>query len=294
MNTKRVSVVIANYNMGRYLPQAIDSVLAQTHRVHEINVVDDGSTDNTRDIVERYRNEPRVRWYFQENGGQAKAKNKGILESTGEYVGFCDADDLWAPDKLERQMPCFDLDPEVGVVHTNFILIKENGEFIGTPKRKYYDGWISGRLLVDNFVNGMASVIRKECFDKVGIFDETLPMGIDYDLWLRISAHYKFKFIDVKAYLYRQWEGQMSHRHSKRFECAVRIMNKFLDAHPGLVDDATVRESWAHTYVGRGRGLWAHTQDRQQAMEYYWKALRCKPLYLPAWASILRVWVGRS
>lgn len=290
---KRVSVVIANYNMGKYLSEAIDSVLAQTYPIHEINIVDDGSTDNTRDVVERYRGESRVRWHFQENGGQAKAKNKGIIESTGEFVGFCDADDLWAPDKLERQMPCFDLDPEIGVVHTNFVLIKENGELIGTPTRKYYDGWISGRLLVDNFVNGMASVIRKECFEKVGIFDETLPMGIDYDLWLRISTHYKFLFIDAKAYLYRQWEGQMSHRHTKRFECAVRIMNKFLQANPELVDDATVREAWAHTYVGRGRGLWAYEKDRREAMKHYLKALRCKPLYLPAWASILRILVGR-
>lgn len=290
---KRVSVVIANYNMGKYLPEAIDSVLAQTYPVHEINVVDDGSTDNTREVAERYRDESRVRWHFQENGGQARAKNKGVLESTGEFVGFCDADDMWAPDKLERQMPCFDLDSAIGVVHTNFVLIKENGDYIGTPKRDYHDGWISGQLLIDNFVNGMASVIRKDCFDKVGLFEETLPMGIDYDLWLRISAHYKFQFVDTKAYLYRQWEGQMSHRHTKRFECAVRIMNKFLETHPGLVDGATVREAWAHTYVGRGRGLWAYEKDRRGAMQHYLKALRCKPLYFPAWMSILRILAGR-
>jgi glycosyltransferase involved in cell wall biosynthesis len=294
MSQKRVSVVIANYNMGKYLPHAIDSVLAQTSPVYEINVVDDGSTDDTREVAQKYKDEKRVKWHFQENQGQAKAKNKGILESSGELIAFCDADDLWTHDKIEKQLPCFDANPAVGVVHTNFALMSEDGKVLHTPKRTYYDGWISGRLLVENFVNGMASIVRRECFSDVGLLDESLPMGVDYDLWLRISARYQFYFLDEVTYLYRQWPGQMSHRHTKRFECAVKIMNKFIDDHPGLVNEDTVQEAWAHTFVGRGVNLMHSEKDRLQALKYHFKALSCKIGYLPAWKEIAKILINRT
>jgi len=287
-NTKRVSVVVANYNMGRFVRQAVHSVLAQTYPVHEIIVVDDGSSDNSSEELQEFSGHPSVRVIFQRNGGQAKAKNRGILEATGDFIGFCDADDMWTPTKLERQLPVFDEDPLIGVVHTNFVRISVDGAVLGTPSRQYYDGWIAGRLLVDNFVNGMASVVRRECFNRVGVFDESLPMGIDYDLWLRISPHYMFRFIDERAYLYRQWEGQMSHRHQKRFECAVRIMTRFIQEHPDAVDSRTRREAWAHTFVSRGEALRDVELRRSMAYVYFLKALREKPDYLPAWKAILR------
>jgi len=289
MNRKKVSVVVASYNMGKYLALAIRSVLAQTYPVYEINVVDDGSTDDTREIMEQFRDEPRVRYHFQPNQGQAVAKNRGIKESCGDYIAFCDADDMWTPDKLEKQLPYFDQDKSIGVVHTNFILMAEDGKMLHTPARTYFSGWISGQLLIDNCVNGMASIVRRECFDTVGMFDESLPMGIDYDLWLRISAHYQFLFIDVVTYLYRQWEGQMSHRHTKRYECAVKIMNKFLDSHPKLIDDSTVREAWAHTYVGRGQNLVYIDKKKVQGLQLFLKALRQKPSYVPAWKEIVKL-----
>lgn len=289
---KRVSVVVANYNMGRYVVEAVESILAQTYPVHEVNVVDDGSTDNSRDVLRRYQDHPVVRVFLQPNGGQAKAKNKGIREATGEFIAFLDADDLWIPEKLERQLPYFDSDPELGVVHTNFVLIRPDGTPIGTPKRTYHDGWIADRLIIDNFVNGMASVVRRECFEKVGLFDESIPMGIDYDLWLRISPHYKFLFVDEKAYLYRQWEGQMSHRHGERYENAVRIMQRFIDSNPGLLSRSTIREAWAHTYVGRGWTLRQRESGRAEALRFFCRALVQKPTYVPAWKSIIRTCVG--
>lgn len=285
---KMVSVVIANYNMAKYLAEAVRSVQEQTYRVHEIHVVDDGSSDESREVMESFRGDPRISLHYQPNGGQAKAKNRGIAAATGEYVAFCDADDTWVATKLERQLPCFDQDPQIGVVHSNFVLTRPDGSEIGTPSRRYYDGWVSGRLLVDNFVNGMASVVRRECFDRVGLFDETLPMGIDYDLWLRISPYYKFHFIDDKSYRYRQWEGQMSRHHDRRFECGIKIMKRFIDSHPGLVDDETIREAWAHTFVGRGRTLLEVERKRAAAASHFFAALREKPDYIPAWKSLVK------
>lgn len=290
---EKVSVVIANYNMGRFLGEAVDSVLAQTYPVYEVHVVDDGSTDDTLDVMQRYRGESRVQFHRQRNQGQAVAKNRGILSSKGDYVAFCDADDMWTRDKLEKQIPRFGKDRDIGVVHTNFVLMREDGTLLHTPQREYYSGWISDRLLIDNCVNGMASVVRRECFERVGVFDESLSMGIDYDLWLRISAHYRIEFLDEVTYLYRQWPGQMSRRHTERYECAVRIMRKFLENHPAAVSAGAVREAWAHTYVGRGRNLWAFDQAPWQALRYYLKALGQRPEYWPAWKEILRLILRR-
>jgi glycosyltransferase involved in cell wall biosynthesis len=286
---KQVSVVCACYNMGKYLPEAIRSVLDQRHENIELLIVDDGSIDDTRAAVKPFLADDRVRYFHQSNRGQAKAKNKGLRESSGDFIAFIDADDLWTPDKLEKQLPCFDRSPAIGVVYTNVTRMDEHGVIIPTPKMNYYSGRISGRLLVDNFVTGMASMIKRECLDRVGLFDESFPMGIDYDLWLRISAHYEFYYLDEITYLYRQWPGQMSHNYRKRMDCAIRIMNKFLSQYPGLVDQGTVSEAWAHTYTTSANGIGLVEKKVPEALKEYAKALRWKASYLPAWKGLARL-----
>lgn len=286
---KFVSVVIASYNMGKYLPTAVQSVLNQTYPNLEINVVDDGSTDNTQEVMRQFSENPRVRYYRQMNGGQAKAKNKGVTEAKGNFIAFLDADDLWTPEKLEKQLPLFDASKRIGVVYTSFQCVDEKGTPLPTPKRPHYTGRISSRLLIENFVTGMSSIVKKECFDAVGLFDESLPMGIDYDLWLRISTKYEFEFLDEATYLYRQWPGQMSHNHDIRYECALKIMNRFLNENPGLLDPKTVNEAWAHTYVSRGNSLKAFNKNKIEALKYYLSALRCSPAYFPAWKEIVKL-----
>ena len=288
-----VSVVIATYNMGRFLGQAIDSVLGQTCPPHEIHVVDDGSTDGTPRVMERFAEVPNLRYHRQPNAGQAAAKNRGIRASTGAFVAFVDADDLWTRNKLEIQLAAFREHPEVGVVHTNFAYMDEEGRLLESPKRRYYDGWIAGRLLVDNFVNGMSSVVRRQCLDDVGLFDESLPMGIDYDLWLRISAKYPFLFVDEVTYLYRQWAGQMSHNYRKRLECAITIMERFIRQNPGLVDARTIHEAWAHTLVSRGRCLAYYERNKWGALVAFARALTHRPSYLLAWKAIARLALRR-
>ena len=290
---KLVSVIIACYNMGHFLPLAIQSVLDQSYQDFEILVVDDGSTDNTCEAMKQFEGNPKIRFFHQTNQGQASAKNKGIREARGNFIAFLDADDLWTPNKLEIQLPCFDISRSVGVVYTNVARIDENGTIIQTPKMGFYSGKISGRLLVDNFVTGMASIVRRECFDTVGLFDETYPMGIDYDLWLRISAHYEFFYLDKVTYLYRQWSGQMSHNYKKRLECAIKIMNKFLERHPDLVDKATVNEAWGHTYVAKGSCIARFEKNKIGAFREYIRALQYTPTYIPAWKGIAKLLIRR-
>lgn len=284
-----VSVVIATYNMGKYLPFAVRSVLEQTYTHLEIHVVDDGSTDNTSEEIKQFTNDPRVHYHYQTNKGQASAKNKGIQESKGDFIAFLDADDMWMPQKLEKQLPLFGASKNVGVVYSNFRYINENGEMLTTPKLNCYRGKITGRLLVENFVPFNTTIVRRECFDEIGTFDESLSMGIDYDLWLRMSTKYEFDYIEEPTIYYRIWPGQMSKNYAKRYECAVKIMNKFLEQNPDIVNKKTIDEAWAHTYVGRGNCWFNFERDRTKALKDYLQALKHKMTYMPAWKGIVKL-----
>ncbi len=147
-----VSVVIATYNMGQYLEQAVESVLNQTWENIELIVVDDGSKDSTPDVMAAYASDVRVRYIQNENQGQPKAKNCGIMAARGEYLGFCDADDVWESNKLELQIPKF-ASPQVGVVYSEVSYMDEHGNRYQQPKPYVrYEGKVTDQLLQKNFV----------------------------------------------------------------------------------------------------------------------------------------------
>lgn len=279
-----VSVVIACYNMARYLPSAVESVLAQTHQPIEVLVVDDGSTDDPRGALGPLLADPRVHFERIPNSGQAKAKNTGIRAARGSFIAFLDADDLWVPDKVERQLPRF-ADPRVGVVYSDHLNIDPEGRPLPTSCPAPRTGQVTNALFIENFVTGMTSIVRRECFDTAGFFDEAIPMGIDYDLWLRISVHYHFDHVAHASYLYRSWEGQMSRKFEQRLRWAIHIMNRFLAANPGLVPADVQHEAWLHTYTYGGD---AFGRQGQPALAIKWllKALWLKPTHLPAWRQL--------
>ncbi|MDR2877612.1 MAG: glycosyltransferase, partial [Chromatiales bacterium] len=199
-----VSVVIATYNMGRYLPEAVASVFNQSYSPIEIIVVDDGSTDNTADIVKSWQADARFRYVRQENQGQQIAKNRGIAEAKGDYIAFLDADDRWKLDKLARQIPLFS-NPSVGVVYSNAVFIDENGRETGRRNILCPEGKVTEALLHENFVSFGSAVVSKHALDRCGAFDASLAMSIDYDLWLRISTEFQFAYVDDVLLEYRIW-----------------------------------------------------------------------------------------
>lgn len=284
-----VSVVMASYNSAPYIGTAIRSVINQSYPYWELHVIDDGSSDDSVAAIEPFLQDTRIHLHCQENRGQASAKNRGLLAARGEFIAFLDADDLWSADKLEKQLPGFDMHPDAGIIHTNVMLISENGEFLGSPRRTYPQGWISGDLLFENCVNGMASIVPRKCIERIGIFDESLAMGIDYDLWLRISARYPIFYMDVVTYFYRQWGGQMSHRYEQRMAHGIRIMSKFLREHEGLLSRDVIRKAWAQTFVNRGSARFRGDGRWLAALRDYAIALSHKPAYWPAWKAIVKL-----
>lgn len=290
-NDELVSVVIASYNMGQYLPDALRSALQQTYRNLEVIVVDDGSTDDTVSVVTPFLEDSRVRYVHQLNAGQAKAKNRGIYEAKGEFVAFLDADDLWLPTKLERQIPLFASD-SVGVVYCRSVEIDERGAEVRPLDFPLYRGSVSGRLLIFNFVGFSSSVVRKRCIEKLGAFREDLGMGIDYEIWLRYSAHHHFDFVDAPLVQYRVWSGQMSKNVERRYLNGIRIMTEFLAECPEAVDSSTRRYAWAHTYSGFADSLRGSEQGKGAAFRHYMRALGYRPTYVPAWKGVLKLLLG--
>jgi glycosyltransferase involved in cell wall biosynthesis len=286
-----VSVVIASYNMARFLPYAIQSAAEQTYRHLEIHVVDDGSTDGTPRVVHSLLEDARVEYHRTVHQGVAAAKNRGIQESTGEYIAFLDADDVWIADKLERQLPLFNRSKDVGVVHSDLIRMNSEGGRIRQNRPKVYDGRVSDRLFVANFVGFSTAIVRKECLSRVGTFDETLPMGIDYDLWLRISAQYEFQYLDEVTTQYRVWGGQISKpsNYRARYQCGARIRRKFLEAHGDLVGKTVRRRAWASFNTNLGNAILSYDKDRIGAARAFFRALVMVPTYVRAWKAMARL-----
>jgi glycosyltransferase involved in cell wall biosynthesis len=289
-----VSVVTATYNMANYLSETLDSVLAQDYEPIESIVIDDGSTDETSAVLARYATDPRVRVIKQENSGQTVAKNRGIAESRGEFVAFCDADDTWRPDKLSLQIPRFRSDDDVAVVFSEKRCIDSDGKprpLIGPTD--LYRGRVTAQLLIDNFVPFPSAVVRGRVLDELGGFDERLSMSIDYELWLRISAQYRFDYVPQKLVNYRVWDGQMSHRTGERLENFFALLTRFLAGHPGLVTPAEERRAWGHVHVTRG--YWhARCGRRGDAWRDYRQALGLNPMDERLWKRMISLAVNRD
>jgi glycosyltransferase involved in cell wall biosynthesis len=206
--TPRISVIVPAYNAAVYLPHAIDSVLAQTYLSWEIVIVDDGSTDNTRAVVESYRPklQDRLRYIRQPNRGVSAARNTGIRAARGEFIALLDADDVWLPRRLERGVKAMDADPDAGLVHARVARIDTRGSVTGQLKvePKYLSGRIARHIYTRHAHLICTTVMfRKSCLETTGWFDEAMQVTEDRDLWFRIALRYKVAYIDEVSAYYR-------------------------------------------------------------------------------------------
>ncbi|MGD8894277.1 MAG: glycosyltransferase [Desulfobacterales bacterium] len=197
----RVSVIIPTYNRGWIIREAIDSVMVQDYRDFELIVVDDGSTDNTPDILDSFRDEIRV--LRQENQGVSAARNRGLAAASGRFIAFLDSDDLWLPQKLLRQVEFFNKNPDAQICQTEETWIRKGVRVNPKKRHKKPRGMIFEPSLALCLVSPSAVMIRASLFEKVGGFDETLPACEDYDLWLRISSRYPVYLIDTPLIIKR-------------------------------------------------------------------------------------------
>ncbi len=206
----QVSVIIPTYNAARYITEAIDSALAQTHPVAEILVIDDGSTDDTEARVRHYGG--RVRYFHQPNSGVASARNRGLEEARGDVIAFLDADDVWHPEKLRIQLTALAQRPDLGAVGTQRFDWPGDGypELDSTGTRISITPISWAKLVVKNTLDTSAIVVRSGLMKDIGQFDTRLQGPEDFDLWLRIAEVAAIGQINLPLTGYRNSPGSVS------------------------------------------------------------------------------------
>lgn len=191
----KVSVIIPTYNPKEHLIETLLSVLNQTYSSLEIVIVDDGSSIDTAAFIKPYISSHAVRYIGRENGGTAAARNTGINNSTGEYIAFLDHDDIWLPDKIALQVEALDRNPSCGLTYCNFQILDEQTGSLIDPRRQGEGGCMFEKFLYRNFITTASQImVRRSCFDQLGLFDESLPIVDDYDFYLRLSRCYDINY----------------------------------------------------------------------------------------------------
>jgi glycosyltransferase involved in cell wall biosynthesis len=187
----KVSVIIPTYNRADFIEDAVESVLCQTYKDFEIIIVDDGSTDSTKDVLQKFYN--KIRYIYKNNGGVASARNTGIKHAQGEYIAFLDSDDLWLPERLKFGVRALDADKNIGLFFSdcNRVFNGERASRTYFNDYKPYAGFVFRQLFMQCFIPTLTVILRKGCFKKAGMFNEELRSCEDYDMWLRISACFK-------------------------------------------------------------------------------------------------------
>lgn len=204
----KVSVIIPTYNRSELLKKAIESLENQSHQNFEIIIIDDCSTDDTAEVVRGMDDERIIYLRHDTNKGGSEARNTGIKQATGSFIGFLDSDDQWLPDKLERQLKQFEGQPDVGVVYTGVQVVDEHNQ----PTRKIvpaYKGEILPKLFESNCIDTTSSVlVKREVLDQVQGFDASLPSCQDWDLYIRLAQVTKFDFVKESLVLFYHHSGE--------------------------------------------------------------------------------------
>jgi glycosyltransferase involved in cell wall biosynthesis len=296
-----VSVIIPTYNCAPYLSEAIDSVLLQAGVNMEIIVVDDGSTDNTKEVVEKYRG--RITYITQVPGrGASAARNLGIQHASGEWIAFQDADDIWLPEKLAMQLDALQSYPHARLVFADTLVsrdrvviqdslmskrLKNWCERNTTQIPDVYYGHVYRELLFGNYICTITVMLHRSVLDEVGIFDETLKVGEDYDLWLRIARNHSVIYVDRVFCEYRVRDnglsGGLEARSPRWLEAHTVVREKHLRSHwvpsqhHNVLTGVLSKNYWelGRIYFGEARF--------QEARILFLKGLGYRPLHLKSW-----------
>ncbi|OLL70952.1 putative glycosyl transferase [Pseudonocardia sp. Ae168_Ps1] len=240
-----VTVITPAYNVGPWIGESIDSVLAQTESRFEYLIVDDGSTDDTAEIVRaRAERDPRIRLLQVENGGSGAARNRALAESAAPFVAFLDGDDRWHPQFLRHMLETmYTAPPGVGMAYCHTRVMLESGQVVALRWQPSGVVDIDKQLVENNPPhNGSSLMIRRACFDQVGGFDSSLPSAVDFEMWLRIAAGSNYPLMwGTRRFLLDMRlmrAGSISSNRQRRFECLDKVIAEYAPSmrrkHPGL------------------------------------------------------------
>lgn len=264
VNDFRISVVLPTYNRAHFLQAAVDSVFNQTVPIHELILVDDGSTDETRAVVDRMSGP--IRYVHQQNRGPAAARNRGMREAKGNWIAFQDSDDLWVADKIQAQISFLARNPHLEFLFghlSNFSGPREGGpEILNHEVYAYLKSHASDLqdlfvwLLVENPVPTPSVIFHRKCLEKVGYFDETLRCCEDYEYWLRFAYHCRAGFIDKVLVKRRMHDENLINNYAFRFEQLLAVLELIPRKYPRLSGAAEAALCRALTKTRYRLGSW--------------------------------------
>jgi glycosyltransferase involved in cell wall biosynthesis len=263
----KVSVLLPSFNFARYLPIAIRSVLSQSYSDLELIITDDCSTDGSREIAEEWRGlDDRVITVFHDvNRGLAATRNSALSVSSGDFVAFCDADDIWLPHKLKVQMDCFRRSPEIGGVHSDSVIIDGEGNLTGQRfsslfhrKGQKKSGDLFEELCQRSFLCVPTVILRREAIQYAGGFDARLRSLEDWVCWAKVSRKYRFYFVEEALVQYRLHAGGLSSNVKGMAHNLVKalqyLLESFSDISPRLRSRMLYSLGMALLDVGDSRG----------------------------------------
>lgn len=244
ISQKLVTVYITNYNYATYIRQSIDSVLNQTLQNFELLIIDDGSTDNSKEIIETYRNHSQVTIIYQQNRGLNVTNNIAMRASRGKYIMRLDADDFLDPHALMILSDALEKDQELGMVFPDYFLVDEHGNVLNVERRNSFKDSVS---LMDMPAHGACTMIRKAYLENVGGYDEEFMCQDGYELWIKFSTRYKVLNIPTPLFYYRQHGKNLTSNEQRILTTRSRIKEKYLEKDaikkPAAVAILPVRET---------------------------------------------------
>ena len=289
-----ISVVVPAYNVERTILETIESVQQQTFSDFEIIVIDDGSTDQTSEIVKSLEDE-RIKIFSYPNGGLPVARNRGISHATGKFIAFIDADDLWTSDKLELQLAALQQHPEAGVAYSwTSDFVDEQKENLYSYEPMFFEGNVLPNLLVKNFlVSGSNPLIRREAIESVGEFDPMLKSCEDWDFYLRLAAKWNFVVVPKWQILYRRSSTSMSSKVEIMETAALTVLERAFQTISMEYQYLKPQSfAWVFHYCAQQYLRYAtNLSDVNQAGHRIWKAIRLYPRILFRRGAQALIWL---
>lgn len=272
-----VTVIIPTFNRRTLLLAALSSVFTQTYQDYEILVVDDGSTDGTREALAPLS--AKVRYCWKPHGGEASARNRGVREATTPYIAFLDSDDLWEPTFLHTTISTLESDPALALVATGCVVIPAQ-ERRPRIRESALRGDLFQALFVRNFITASAVVVRRACFQRVGLFNESLDQAEDYDLWLRIARDYPIAFINQPLCRWRKHAGNLSGKELRHRVCTLQVVESHYD--PRRISPLLYRRRRSRLQVSLGRAL-LEVGRTEEAKGCFREAIALTPFRFRPW-----------
>jgi glycosyltransferase involved in cell wall biosynthesis len=287
-----VSIIIPTHNYARFLSEAVESVLGQTFSDFELIIVDDGSTDDTADVVNTFLRDQRVRYIHQDKRGPSAARNAGIRAARGEFIALLDADDVWLPSKIEKQLRLIGESADVGLVYCLAENVDEKGEALPHVPMPHMEQAAYKDLLYFPLTLPSCVLTRKRIFDEVGLFDETLTSIEDTNMWIRILRYHKSAYVnEVLVKIRKHMKSSQTDLANMERNLLLHVQ-KCIEMFPELEQDR--QEAYFQIYKGLMYLAYMYNKKKEMLIYYTKAGWRRPSFYYESIAVFLKKYFFRN